>query len=244
VELVQLRVDAIVTRNTPATLAAKRATTTIPIVMAGSGDPVSTGLVSSLARPGGNVTGVAFLGAGLAAKRLELLKETIPSLTRVALLWNPTNPANVSYFNEAEAGIRFLGVSMQSVEVRNGEALTAAFATMTHRLPSALLITGDSIVQRYIDRIVTFAAKNRLPAMYNAKENVEAGGLMSYGANRSAIARRAAVYVDKILKGARAAELPVEQPTELELVINLKTARTLGLTIPKSVSLQADEVIE
>lgn len=243
-ELVRLKVDVIVTRNTPATLAAKRATTSIPIVMAGAGDPLSTGLVSSLAHPRGNVTGVTFLGAGLAAKRLELLKETVPDLARVALQWNPMNPAQISYFNEAQAGARSLGVTLQSVEVRTGEDLEGAFAAMRRARPSALLITGDPVVQRHVDQIVAFAAKSRLPAMYNAKENVQAGGLMSYGASRADIARRAAAYVDKILKGAEPGDLPVEQPTKFEFVINVKTARTLGLTIPPSVLIRADQVIE
>lgn len=243
-DLVRLKVDIIVTRSTPATLAAKRATTTIPIVMAGAGDPVGTRLVSSLAHPGGNVTGLSFLGAGLARKRLQLLKETIPNTARVTLLWNPTNPAQVPYFDEVQAGARSLGVILESVEVGSGEELERAFATMTRARPAALLITGDPVIQRHIHRFLAFAAKNRLPAMYNAKGNVEAGGLMSYGPSRTDIARRAAVYIDKILKGAKPADLPIAQPTRFELVINLKTAKALELVIPPSVLLQADQVIE
>src|SRR5687768_2400845 len=243
-ELLRLNVDLIVTRNTPATLAAKRATSTIPIVMAGAGDPLSTGAVSSLAQPGGNVTGVAFLGAGLAAKRMELLRDTLPRLASVVLHWNPANPAQVSYFHEAQAAARALGISLHAVEVRNGKDLETALASTTRAAPSALLITGDPVIQRYSARIIAFAAKQRLPAMYNSTENVRAGGLMSYGPSRAAIARRAAFYVDRILKGAHPGSLPVEQPTTFELVINLKTAKALGLAIPASVLLRADELIQ
>jgi putative ABC transport system substrate-binding protein len=244
-DLLRHRVDVIVTRNTPATLAAKQATTTVPIVMAGAGDPLSTGLVASLARPTGNVTGVTFVGAGLAAKRLELLKAIVPSpLKRVALYWNPTNPAQAAYFKEAEAGARALGVTLQSIEVRNSHDLEAALAAMVRDRPSALLVTGDPVVQHHIEQVIAFVAKHRLPAMYNARENVEAGGLISYGASRAAIARRVAVYVDKILKGARPADLPVEQPTTFELVINRRTARALGLTIPSALAFRAAEVLE
>jgi putative ABC transport system substrate-binding protein len=243
-ELVRLKVAVIVIAGTPAALAAKRATTTIPIVMAVSGDPVSTGLVSTLAQPGGNVTGLMQLGPGLAAKRLELLKEVIPRISRVAFLWNPANLDQKTHFNEARAGARSLGVVLQSVEVRSGEQFERAFATMMREHPLALLITGDTTHQLSIDWIVAFASKNRLPVMYQLRENVERGGLMSYGSIRTDLVRRAAVYVDKILKGARPGDLPVEQPTRFELVINLKTAKALGLTIPQAVLLRADQVIE
>ncbi len=243
-ELVRLKVRLIVTVGTPATLAAKRATTTIPIVMAVTGDPLSTGLISSLAQPGGNVTGLTQLGAGLAAKRLELLKEAVPNLSRVAFLWNPANPDQKSHFNEAQAGAQSLGLTLQSVEVRSGEQLERAFATMMRERPSALLMTADTVHQLRIDWIVAFASKHRLPVMYQLKEHVERGGLMSYGPIRADLFRRAATYVDKILKGAKPADLPVEQPTKFELVINLKTAKALGLTIPQSLLLRADEVIQ
>ena len=243
-DLMRLRLNVIVARNTPAALAAKRATTSIPIVMAGAGDPLSTGLVSSLARPSGNVTGVTFVGAGLAAKRLEFLKALVPQLARVALYWNPTNPAQVAYFKEAEAGAQALGVTLQSIEVRSARDLDAAFAATRRGRASAVLVTGDPLVQHHVEQIIAFLAKTRLPAMYNARENVEAGGLMSYGASRSAIARRVAVYIDKILKGARPADLPIEQPTTFELIINGRTAKALGLTIPPAVALRVDEVIE
>jgi putative tryptophan/tyrosine transport system substrate-binding protein len=243
-ELVRGKVDVIVTQGTPATLAAKRATTTIPIVMVGTGDPLTTGLVASLAQPGGNVTGSTQLGAGLAAKRLEILKETVSNLSRVAFLWNPANLDQKSHFHEAQIGARSLNVALQSVEVRNREELESAFTAMMRERPSALLMTGDSVHQRVIDKIITFVSKNRLPAMYQLKENVEHGGLMSYGANVPELLRRASDYVDKILKGAKPADLPVQQPTKFELVINLKTAKALGLTIPPSLLLRADQVVE
>jgi len=243
-ELVRLRVDVIVTQGTPATLAAKRATTTIPIVMMGTGDPLTTGLVASLARPEGNVTGSTQLGAGLATKRLELLKETVPKLSRVACLWNPANPDQKSHFHEVQMGARSLNVALQSAEVRNREELELAFTVLMRERPSALLMTADSVHQRLIDDILAFASKNRLPAMYQLKENVERGGLMSYGASAPHLVRGAAIYVDKILKGAKPADLPVEQPTKFEFIINLKTAKALGLTIPQSLLLRADQVLE
>jgi len=243
-DLVRLKVDVIVTQGTPATLAAKQATTTIPIVMMGTGDPLTTGLVASLARPRGNVTGSTQLGAGLATKRLEILKEAVPKLSRVAFLWNPANPDQKSHFHEAQVGARSLDVALQSVEVRNREDLELAFTALMRERPSALLLTGDSIHQHFIADILAFASKNRLPAMYQLKENVERGGLMSYGANAADLVRRAATYVDKILKGAKPADLPVEQPTKFEFVINLKTANALSLTIPQSLLIRADQLIE
>ncbi len=243
-ELVRLNVNIIVTWGTPATLAAKQATTTIPIVIAGVGDPVRSGLVSSLAHPGGNVTGLTVLGPGLAAKRLELLKEAVPNMSRVAFLWNPANPDQKFSFNEVQAGARALGVTFHSVEARSREELELALAMMKQSRPSALLMTADGVHQRYIGRIVAFTSETRLPAMYQLKEAVDRGGLMSYGASLPDLGRRAASYVHKILKGAKPADLPVEQPTKFELVINLKTAKALGLTIPQSLRLRADQVIE
>jgi len=243
-ELVRLNVNIIVTWGTPPTLAAKQATTTIPIVIAGVGDPVRSGLVSSLAHPGGNVTGVTVLGPGLAAKRLELLKEAVPNMSRVAFLWNPANPDQKSSFDEVQAGARTLGVTLQSVEARSGEELERAFAAMKQSRPSALLMTGDGVHQRYIGRIVAFTSETRLPAMYQLKEAVDRGGLMSYGASLPDLGRRAAHYVDKILKGAKPADLPIELPTRFELVINLKTAKALGLTIPQTILLRANQIIE
>ena len=243
-ELVRLKVDVIVTQGTPATLAAKRATTTIPIVMVGTGDPLTTGLVASLAQPGGNVTGSTQLGAGLAGKRLEILKETVPNLSRVAFLWNPANLDQKSHVHEVQMAARSLKVAVRSVEVRNREELEQAFGAIMSERPSALLMTADSVHQGLIDEILTFLSKNRLPAMYQLKENVERGGLMSYGANVPELLRRASTYVEKILKGAKPRDLPVEQPTKFELVINLKTAKALGLTIPPSLLARADEVIQ
>jgi len=243
-ELVRLNVNVIVTWGTPATLAVKQATTTIPIVMAAVGDPVRSGLVSSLAHPGGNVTGLTVLGPGLAAKRLELLKEALPNMSRVAFLWNPANPDQKSSFDEIQDGARALGVTVHSVEARSREELEQALAAMKQSRPSALLMTGDNVHQRYIGRIVAFTSENRLPAMYQLKEAVDRGGLMSYGASLPDVVHRAAYYVDKILKGAKPADLPVEQPTKFELVINLKTAKALGLTLPPSLVLRADEIIQ
>jgi ABC-type uncharacterized transport system substrate-binding protein len=243
-ELVRLKVNVIVTRGTPETLAAKQATTTIPIVIAGAGDPVRSGLVSSLAHPGGNVTGLTVLGPGLAAKRLDLLKEAVPNMSRVAFLWNPANPDQKSSFNEVQAGARALGVTLQSVEARSREELEQALAMLKQSRPSALLMTADGVHQRYIGRIVAFTSETRLPAMYQLKEAVDRGGLMSYGASLPNLGRLTASYVDKILKGAKPSDLPVEQPTKFELVINLKTAKTLGLTIPQSLLVRADEIIQ
>jgi ABC-type uncharacterized transport system substrate-binding protein len=194
--LVRLNVSIIVTWGTPATLAAKQATTTIPIVIAEAGDPVRSGLVSSLAHPGGNVTGVTVLGPGLAAKRLELLKEAVPNMSRVAFLWNPANPDQKSSFNEVQAGAQALGVTFHSVEARSREELEQALAMMKQSRPSALLMTADGVHQRYIGRIVAFTSETRLPAMYQLKEAVDRGGLMSYGASLPDLGRRAASYVD------------------------------------------------
>src|SRR5437899_8607536 len=240
-ELARLNVNIIVTWGTPATLAAKQVTTTIPIVIAGAGDPVRSGLVSSLAHPGGNVTGLTVLGPGLTAKRLELLKEAVPNMSRVAFLWNPANPDQKSSFNEVQAGVRALGVTLQSVEARSREELEQALATMKQSRPSALLMTADGVHQRYISRIVAFASGARLHAMYQLREAVDRGGLMAYGASLPDLGRLAASYVDKILKGAKPADLPVEQPTKFELVINLTTAKALGLTVPESFLLRADD---
>jgi putative ABC transport system substrate-binding protein len=244
VELVRLKVDVIVASATPATLAAMQATTTIPIVMVGTGDPLRSGLVASLARPGGNVTGLTQLGAELAGKRLQILKDTVPKLSRVAFLWNPENTGNVSYFKEMQAAARELRLTLQSVEVRALHEFESAFAGMMRERPDALIMTANGVHQLRLAWIVDFAAKRRLPAMYQLKEYVEAGGLMSYGTSLPDLYRRAALYVDKILKGAKPAELPVEQPTKFELTVNLKTAKALGIKIPQSIMVRADNVIE
>ena len=242
-ELVRLKVEVIVTYGTPATVAAKQATTTIPIVMVG-GDPLRSGLVASLGRPGANVTGNTILGAELSAKRLELLKEALPKVSRVAFLWNPTNPAQVVHFEDIQVGARALGVTLQSVKVSSPNEFDSAFAALTRERPDALYMTADSMHQLHVGRIIDFVAKSRLPAMYQVPENAVAGGLMAYGASLPELFRRAALYVDKILKGAKPGDLPVEQPTKFELVINLKTAKALGLTIPHSLLVRADQIIE
>jgi len=206
-------------------------------------DPVGQGLVASLARPGGNVTGLATFFPELAAKRLALLKETLPRVSRVAVLRNPANPANVIIWKEVQVAARTLGVTLQSREVRGPDDFEGAFAAMTKERPEALLTLDDPLVFQYQTSIVAFAAEKRLPAMHAFRESVEVGGLMSYGANLPDLFRRAAALVDKILKGARPADLPIEQPTNFELVINLKTAKALGLTIPPSLLRRADQVI-
>jgi putative tryptophan/tyrosine transport system substrate-binding protein len=242
-ELVRLKMDIIVTAGTPATRAAMQATTTIPIIMVHVGDPLRTGLVASLARPGGNVTGSSLLGPELSPKRLQLLQETLPTASRVAFLWNPANPANVLHFEDLQAGARALGVTLHSVEVSSPNEFTSALAAMMRERPDALIMTADGMHQQHIGQIVDFAAEHRLPVMSMLKENVVAGALMSYGASLLDLWRRATLYVDKILKGAKPDDLPVQQPMQFEFVINLKTAKALGLTIPPTILFQADEVI-
>ena len=243
-DLVRLKVDVIVSYGTPATRTAKHATTTIPIVMVGIGDPLRTGLVASLARPGGNITGNVILGPEIITKRLQLLKEAVPKASRVALLYNPENPSNALNVQELQVGAPALGVTLQWVKVSSPDQFESALSAMTRGRPDALIVTADPMHQLYVGRVVDFAAKNRLPVMYQVKENVIAGGLMSYGASLPDLFRRAATYVDKILKGAKPAALPVEQPTTFELAINLKTAKALGLTIPQSILARADQIVQ
>jgi putative ABC transport system substrate-binding protein len=246
-ELVALKVDVIVVPSTPAALAAKHATGTIPIVLAWVADPVGSGLVTSLARPGGNVTGLSFLAPELVGKRLELLKQAVPGVSRVAALWHPGDYGEQTerhMLKEADVAARALGVRLQVVEARGPEDFDRAFSDMTRARAGAVTVQSTNIFLLERRRLVELAAKNRLPAMYLAREFVDAGGLMSYGPNVADLFRRAATYVDKILKGARPADLPVEQPTKFELVINLKTAKALGLTISQSVLGRADEVIQ
>jgi putative tryptophan/tyrosine transport system substrate-binding protein len=242
-ELVHLPVDVLVVTNTPAALTAKHATSTIPIVMVGVGDPVGSGLVASLARPGGNVTGLASLQPELMGKRLEFLKAVLPTVSRVAILWNPGNPSAASPVRAAEVAAEALGVQPVPVEARGPDAFDRAFAVMTRAHAGALLVVGDRVFHQDRRRLAELAATSRLPTMHNVREFVDDGGLMSYGNNIPDMFRRAATYVDKILKGAKPADLPVEQPTTFELVINLKTAEALGLTIPPSVLFQATDVI-
>jgi ABC-type uncharacterized transport system substrate-binding protein len=243
-ELVRLKVDVIVTHGAVATRAARRATAAIPIVFASSGEAVATGLVASLARPGGNVTGLTIIAPELAGKRLELLREAIPRFTRLAVLWNSANPVVVPEFKETEAAARTLGMQIQSLEVTDQGGLAGAFSAMTGERPDALIVLSDAMFLSQNAQIVGLAAKSRLPAMYAESEFIVAGGLMSYGSNLVVQYRRAATYVDKVLRGARPADLPVEQPTKFELVINLKTAKALGLTIPPSLLGRADELIQ
>ena len=243
-DLIRLGVDVIVAPGTPAPLAARAATTTIPIVMAAAGDPVASGLVASLTKPGGNVTGLSVMAPELGGKRLQLLKEVIPRLSRVAVLWNAANPYPGLVVKETEAAARTLGVQVQSVEVRGLTDFDGAFSTVSRGAASALLVVEDPLTLGQRGPIVEFAARARLPAIYGLREFADAGGLMAYGAHLPELYRRAAGYVDKILRGAKPADLPVEQPTKFEFVINLKTAKALGLTIPQSVLLRADEVIE
>jgi putative ABC transport system substrate-binding protein len=242
--LVRRPVDVIATFGTPASLAAKQATTTIPIVMISIGDPVRAGLVPSLARPGGNITGNTSLGPDVGAKRLQILKEAIPTVSRVALLWNPDNASSVLQFEEVRAAAPTLGVMVISVSVSPRIEIETAFAAMMKERPDALAMHAEPFHLTHIAWIMDFMAKNRLPAMYQLSENVHAGGLMSYGASEPDLYRRAAGYVHKILQGTKPADLPVEQPVKFDLVVNLKTAKALGLTIPESFLLRANEVIE
>jgi putative ABC transport system substrate-binding protein len=242
-ELVHLKVDLIVAANTPAARATQRVTTTIPIVVPAMGDPVGDGLVASLARPGGNVTGLTFLGPELIPKRLELLKETLPTTSRVAALWH-RGAYGEGMLKETEAAARTLGLQLQLVGVQGPDEFERAFTTMAREHPDALIVLPSPMLFVERRRLVDLAAKHRLPAIYNAREFVELGGLMAYGASINDLFRRVATHVDKILKGAKPADLPVEQPMKFELVINLKTAKALGLTIPPLLLFRADEVLE
>jgi ABC-type uncharacterized transport system substrate-binding protein len=242
-ELIRLKVDVLVTASTPATQAAQQATKTTPIVMTLVSDPVDSGFVANLANPGGNVTGLSYMHPELSRKRLELIKDIIPKVSRVAVLSNPSNPSIRPLLRETEAAARVLSVQLQVVEARDSGQLDSVFAAMSKERARALVVMPDAVFQDQRRRIVDLAAKSRLPAMYPWREAVEAGGLMAYGASGRDILRRAAAYVDKILKGAKPADLPVEEPTKFEFVINLKTAKTLGLTIPPSLLARADEVI-
>jgi putative tryptophan/tyrosine transport system substrate-binding protein len=243
-ELVRLKASVILAVSLPAAFAAKRGTTTLPIVFIAS-DPLGSGLVSSLARPGGNLTGLSlFLGEEFSSKWLELLKEVLPKVSRVAVLVNPANPASIGYLTVLRGAAQKLGVKLQPQEIREPGQLDSVFATMVAERADALIVVVDPLTVRHRGRIIELATANRLPAMYGFREFVDAGGLMAYGVNVPYLCRRAAVFVDKILKGAKPADLPVEQPTTFELVINLKTAKALGLTIPQSVLLRAGEVIQ
>jgi ABC-type uncharacterized transport system substrate-binding protein len=241
-ELIQLKVDVIVLSGTPAAQVAKRATTTIPIVMGTSADPVETALVASLARPGGNVTGLSTLGSDLSGKRLELLKEVVPGVSRIAVLSNPTNQSVPALLRETKIAAQSLGVQIQFLEARGPDELNKVFVAIRER-PSALMVVPDPMLFAQRKRLSDLTGQNRLPTMAEWEEFVQAGGLMSYGPSFREMFRRAAVYVDKILKGRTPADLPVEQPKKFEFVINLKTAKQIGLTMPPNVLARADRVI-
>ena len=246
-DLVRLNVDLILAGSTPHARAAQRATRTIPIVVAVMGDPVADGLVASLARPGGNITGLTNLGPELTAKRMDLLKVALPGLTRVAVLWHPgalSEATTSTMLNAAAAAARTLRMEAPLVRVDGADQLDSAFSAVTREHPGALLIFQSSMFFTERRRIVNFVVKHQLPTMFGAREYAELGGLMAYGANIADLFRRSATYVDRILKGANPAHLPIEQPATFELVINLKAAKALGLTIPPAVLARADEVIE
>lgn len=245
-ELLRMKVDAIVTGGTVSALAAKKATATVPIVFATVFDPVATGLVASLARPGGNVTGLAMGvgGSGFGGKWVELLKESIPNLSHVGVLWNSANPASAPLVREIQAAARILNVKLDLRDAGNPASLDKAFAAFSTSGAQGIIVTNDPFFNAYRAQIAQFAVTKRLPAVHFSKLFVDAGGLMSYGASFEESWRRAARYMDKILKGAKPADLPVEQPTRFELAINMKVARALGLTIPPLLLLRADHVID
>jgi putative ABC transport system substrate-binding protein len=243
-ELVRFNVDVIVTVGTLAPLAAKRATSSIPIVMVNAGDPVRSGLVTSLARPGGNVTGMSLMAPDLGGKRLELLKEVLPRLSRVAVIWNATNPYSALVFGETQGAAKKLMVEIEPLEVSEPGDFDGALATTTRNGADALVIVEDPLTFNNLKKVAEFCANGRLAAIYGLREFADAGGLMTYGASNADLFRRSAGFVDKILRGVKPSDLPVQQPTKFELVINLKTAKALGLTVPDTLLARADEAIE
>jgi putative ABC transport system substrate-binding protein len=243
-ELIASKVEVIVTAGTPASLAVKKATTSIPLVMIAVGDPVATGLVASLARPGGNITGLTSIAAEMEGKRLELLREVVPKISHIAVLWNAGSPVQVIQERETRAAAQVLGMKMLSLGVRTQEEIEDAFATIVRERPGALLVLADRLFLHHRARIMDFATKHRLPGVHAYVELVEAGGLMSYGPSYAGMHRRAAYFVDRILKGAKPADLPVEAPAKFELVVNLKAAKQIGVTIPGNVLYRADRVIK
>jgi putative ABC transport system substrate-binding protein len=243
-ELIALKVDVIVTAGTPATLAVKKVTTSVPLVMIAVGDPVATGIVASLARPGGSITGLSSIAQELEGKRLELLREVVPNVSHVAVLWNSSSPIQAIQERATRAAAQVLGMKMLSLGVRTREEIDNAFAAIVRERPGALLVLADRLFLHHRARLMDFAAQHRLPGVHAYRELVEVGGLMSFGPSYAGMHRRAAYFVDRILKGAKPADLPVERPATFELVINLKTAKALGLTIPQSVLLRATEVIQ
>ena len=242
-DLVRIKVDVIVTEGTPPSRAAKQATRTIPIVMAATGDPIVAGLVANLARPGGNLTGASFFFPEIAAKRLELLKEAVPGVSRVLLIWNPANAAQEPAVKAIEAAAKTLGISVQHVKVQAPADFDGALSAISKSRDS-LLVLEDALINLYSSQIAGLATRTRLPTSFGLPIFAEAGGLMAYGPNRPELWRRAAIFVDKILRGAKPADLPVEQSTRFDLVINLKTARALSLQIPPALLLRADQLIE
>jgi ABC-type uncharacterized transport system substrate-binding protein len=243
-ELVRLNVEVIVTRGTPSALAAKRATRTIPIVMASSGDPVATGIVASLARPGGNVTGLSAVATEIQGKQLEVLREMAPQIARVGFLFNMSNPVLQAQWKEAQLAARSVGLQALLLDVRAVRDLEPAFRAAAEQRTGAVIVGVDALTQAHRSQIIEALSRRHLPSISREREFVDAGGLMSYGVHYADLYRRAAAYVDKIFKGARPADLPVEAPTRFELVINLRTAKALGLTIPQSVLVRADEIIQ
>jgi len=243
-DLAKSHVDVIATFGTPAGRAAKAATTTIPIVAISVGDPVRAGLVKSLPRPGGNVTGNTILGPDLSPKRLELIKEVIPSVSRVAFLWNPDNASNAVIYDELRRAAPKLDIKLTSLEARSAGDFDGIFANVLNERPDAMLLTNDPLHQRNIQRVIDFMLRNKLPAIFQTRENVVAGGLISYGAGFPELFRNGANYVQKILQGTKPQDLPVLQPERFELVINLKTAKAMGLKVSEAFLLRADEVIE
>ena len=243
-ELVRLKVDVVVTAGSTDTAAARKATATIPIVMTQDNDPVGSGFVTALARPGGNITGLTNISSELSGKRLELLKEVIPRLSRVVIFGNAANPGNAQALKETEDAARAMGIKLQHLEVRKLDDIENAFNAASKEQSQAIMILPNPVASAHLKQVVELAVKGRLPAMYFRREYVESGGLMSYAASITDLDRRAAIYVDKILKGAKPADLPVEQPTKFELVINLKAAKQIGLTIPPNVLARADKVIK
>jgi putative tryptophan/tyrosine transport system substrate-binding protein len=243
-ELLALKVAVIVTAGTPATLAVKKATTSVPLVMAAVGDPVGTGIVPSLSHPGGNITGLTAIATEMDAKRLELLREIVPSVSYIAVLWNAANPLQVLDEKQVQAAARVLRMRVLSLGVKTEEEIKSALAVMARERPDALLVLTDRLFLHHRELIMDFATRHRLPGVHAYRELVEAGGLMSYGPSYADMHRRAAYFVDRILKGAKAGDLPVERPAKFDLVINMKAAKALGLTIPQSVLLRATEVIQ
>jgi len=243
-ELVKLNVDVILAETTPGALAAKKATTRIPIVFPMASEPVATGLVASLARPGGNVTGFSLRAQDIVPKRLELLREAVPGMTRLAVLMNPTHPGSAVELREAERAARGLGIQLHVLEVRSRSELERAFSAVTRQRADGVIVLFDRFFLTHASTIADLAAQHRVATIHYTSEFADAGGLLAYGANFPDLQRRAATYVDKILKGAKPANLPVEQPTKFDLVVNMKTAKALGLTVPPPLLLRADRVIE